>query len=317
MKIELNKIKASPKPIRTSWDEERMCDLANSLKEEGQVEPIGVHADGEKFTIVWGHRRVEAARRAGWYDIEAVIVPQDEVNNLIQAGIENLAKEEMSVDDKSKWAQRLVDMGLKQVEISKRSGISIANIADWLFYKREGDVLFAGEQTFSQEGDFKKVINVARVLGNDLPAKQAVLEKTSEEKLSRDQAKFVAEAYRDAPTPEVKKKILDLPVMSRDTAADILRKASHSVEMESGAEEIREMDGRKKEREDKEKYEDYDVAVKKFLDGLKAFQELAREGSYLVKFNKYSPEGARFAIRKIDSLMDDLKNYRDALEGVK
>lgn len=318
MKIELNKIKPSPKPIRTTWDEEKMNELSQSLIEEGQVEPIGVHKNAEDYTIVWGHRRVEAARRAGWDDIEAVVVPQDEINNLVQAGIENLAGEDMSVDDKANWAQRLVDMGLSLREIERRSGINHTNITQWLIYKKEKESgVVAGNQSFAQDEGFKKIVNVAKVLGDDKNAKKAVLEKTSDEKLSRDQAKFVAEAYRDAPTPEVKKKILDLPVMSRDTSADILRRSINQVRLDKGDEFTHEMNEWEKEKEERRTFQDFDFAVKEFLDSMKLFQQVAQKGSALVKYGKFSPEAARFAIRKIDVLIDDLKNYREALEGVK
>ena len=89
MKILLSEIKPSPKPIRSSWDEQAMKDLKWSLMEEGQVEPIGVYPGNEaasllvnygneheaddqmnaeqaiirghgkpQYVIVWGHRRV-------------------------------------------------------------------------------------------------------------------------------------------------------------------------------------------------------------------------------------------------------------------
>ena len=66
MKIRIENIKPSPHPIRKTWDEEKMKELSWSLLEEGQVEPIGVYESAEGYTVVWGHRRVEAARRAGW-----------------------------------------------------------------------------------------------------------------------------------------------------------------------------------------------------------------------------------------------------------
>ena len=43
MKVNLNQVKPSPKPIRSTWDEAKMKELQWSLMEEGQVEPIGVH----------------------------------------------------------------------------------------------------------------------------------------------------------------------------------------------------------------------------------------------------------------------------------
>lgn len=65
-----------------------------------------------------GHRRVEAARRAGWNEIDALFVAQDEIDNLILCGIENLSGDDMTADDKADWAQWLVDMGFSQHEIS-------------------------------------------------------------------------------------------------------------------------------------------------------------------------------------------------------
>jgi ParB-like chromosome segregation protein Spo0J len=46
---------------------------------------------------------VEAARRADWTEIDALIVPHDEIDTLIQSGIRNLSGEEMTADDKAEW----------------------------------------------------------------------------------------------------------------------------------------------------------------------------------------------------------------------
>jgi ParB family transcriptional regulator, chromosome partitioning protein len=317
MKIELDRIKPSPKPIRTTWDEEKMSELSQSLIEEGQVEPIGVHKNQDDFTIVWGHRRVEAARRAGWEDIEAVIVGQDEVNNLIQAGIENLAGEEMTDEDKAEWAFRLQELGLSAKEISRRSSVNVRNIYAWLNYKREKDagVMLITTLKGGHAGT-ETIRHISEQLGDDIEAKKSVAAKVSEDTLTALQTREVARAYRDAPTPEVKKKILDLPVMSRDTAADILRRSINSVRMETGVDSMREMNEWEKERDERRAFQDFDFAVKEFLDSMKMFQQIAQKGSALVKYGKYSPEAAKFAIRKIDALIDDLKNYREALEGV-
>jgi len=50
---------------------------------------------------------------------------------------------------------------------------------------------------------------------------------------------------------------------------------------------------------------------------MRLFQQVAQKGNALVKYGKYSPEAAKYAIRKIDALIDDLKNYKEALETVK
>ena len=202
MKIELSKIHPSPKPIRSSWDEEAMKNLSWSLREEGQVEPIGVHENHDGYVIVWGHRRVEAARRAQWTEIDAVVVPQDVINNLIQAGIENLSGEDMSADDKADWAQRLIKLGLSQKEISRRSTVPDKTISNWLIARKENEagvvVRRAAHSASSGDEGIMKTVFIKQVLGDDLEAKKAVAAKVSDEDLTKPQTQAVAEAYRDA-----------------------------------------------------------------------------------------------------------------------
>jgi len=317
MKILLSQIKPSPHPIRKSWDEEKMEELKWSLMEEGQVEAIGVHENSHGYIIVWGHRRVEAARRAGWKEIEAVVVPQDEINNLIQAGIENLAGEDMSADEKADWAQRLVELGLSQMEISRRSSVPHNTISNWITYRNERNAgIVLKDRVSTRDEGFQKIVEIAQVLGDDVEAKKAVATKISEERIGQGLTREVARAYRDAPTPEVKAQVLKTPIVSRDTAADILRRSMHKVEMEMGSDSLKEMNDWQKEREERRTYESFNFAVKEFLDSANLFLEVARKGSSLVKYGKYSPEAARFAIRKIDALIDALKNYREELENV-
>lgn len=318
MKIELSKIKASPNPIRKTWDEQKMQELRWSLMEEGQVEPIGVRAEGNGYVIVWGHRRTEAARRAGWDEIEVVIVPADEVNNLIQAGIENLAGEDMTADDKAEWAHRLIELGLSQREISRRSSVPLTTLSKWIIYRQEKDagVYLKVQANGLDEGVYKTVI-LRQTLGGDTEAKKAVAEKVSEDRLSQAQTQAVAEAYRDAPTPEVKAQVLKSPIISRDTAADILRRSINRVEMDSGVRVQREMNEWDRESEERRVMQSWDFAVKEFLDMSKMYSDLAQKIPSFIKFGKFSPEAARFTARKIDALIDMLKTCKEELERVK
>ena len=319
MKVNLNQVKPSPKPIRSTWDEAKMKELQWSLMEEGQVEPIGVHENSNGYMIVWGHRRVEAARRAGWEEIDAVVVPQDEVNNLIQAGIENLSSEDMSTKDKVEWYERLINLGLSQAEISRRSTVSIGTLSGWGTVGRENELrkIFDIEATSSRDdGGVKKIMDIQTVLGNDIEAKKAVAVKSVEDRLTQSQTREVAQAYRDAPTPEVKQAVLKAPVVSRDTSADILRRSIHRVEMDTGVKIAQERSDWEKERDERRDMQAWDFAVKEFLDATKLYAEIARKGAVLVKYGKYSPEAARFTIRKIDSLIDLLKTYREELEEI-
>jgi ParB family chromosome partitioning protein len=316
MKIEIHKIRPSPNPIRKSWDEDKLRDLSWSLLEEGQVEPIGVYEDPGGYTVVWGHRRVEAARRAGWGEIDALVVAQDAINNLIQSGIENLSSEEMSADDKAAWAQRLVDMGFTQHEIARRTSIPAVTINQWLQYRREKEAgVFVHVQNPLKDEGIIKTIKIAQALGDDLEAKKAVAAKVSAEGLTQLQTTEIARAYHDAPSPEVRSKILETPVRSSDTSADILRRSMAKLEFDK----IRIPKSRSGVGARDQLYTDQDFAkaLKEFVDALQSFRRAGNKMVRLTRYGTFSKAAVRYGIRRIDELMGELKTYKEFLEGAK
>lgn len=311
MKIPLQKIKPSPHPIRKRWDEDKMQELCWSLLEQGQVEPIGVYEDGEGYTLVWGHRRVEAARRAGWAEIDSLIVPQDEIDNLIQSGIENLSSEEMSADDKAEWAQRLVDMGFSQHEIGRRTSIPVATISQWLQYKREKEAgVFVHARNQAKDEGVVKTVKIAQVLGDDLEAKKAVAAKVSADGLTQIQTTEIAHAYHDAPSPEVKRKIIESRVYSSDTAADILRRSVARANLEKSTTPATRAD-----KIPTSLNKEFGIVVKEFLDTISPVRKNAYRMVAVLKQGGYSKAALRYTIRKIDLLIEDLKTIKAYLEG--
>jgi ParB/RepB/Spo0J family partition protein len=317
MKIQLQQIKRSPRPIRKTWDEDKLRDLCWSLLEEGQVEPIGVYQDEESYILVWGHRRVEAARMAGWAEIDAMIVQRDEINNLIQSGIENLSGEDMTADDKAEWAQRLVDMGFSQHEIARRTSIPAATINQWLQYKREKEagVYVHVQNQLGDEGVIKTV-KIAQALGDDLEGKKIVAAKVSAEGLTQLQTTEIARAYHDAPNFDVKRKIIESPVLSNDKAADILRRSTAKVEIDNIREKTVNKDGSSSKREPDYSRQDFGAAVKEFLDALQPFYQTANKLVTIVKHGRYSKATLRYAIGKLDEIINELVSFKDYLENM-
>jgi ParB/RepB/Spo0J family partition protein len=74
MKIALSQIEEPAAPLRAEIDEERLHELARSLQNDGQLQPIGVTPIGKNhYEIVFGHRRFLAAQINRWSAIEATI----------------------------------------------------------------------------------------------------------------------------------------------------------------------------------------------------------------------------------------------------
>src|SRR5688500_9662156 len=69
--VPISLLDASPRnPRRDSAD---VAELADSMRAHGLLQPIVVRPLNDRFEIVAGHRRVEAARQLGWTDIQAVV----------------------------------------------------------------------------------------------------------------------------------------------------------------------------------------------------------------------------------------------------
>jgi ParB/RepB/Spo0J family partition protein len=317
MRIVLEAIKPSPHPIRKTWDEDKLRDLCWSLLEEGQVEPIGVFEDAGGYIVVWGHRRVEAARRAGWIEIDAMIVQKDEINNLIQSGIENLSGEEMTADDKAEWAHRLVDMGFSQHEIARRTSIPAATINQWLQYKREKEAgVYVHVQNQPSDEGIIKTVRIAQALGDDLEGKRSVAAKVSAEGLTQILTTEVARAYHDAPNAQVKQKIIESPVLSNDKAADIVRRSVARVELDNIRAKAAQKEGEKIAETPGYSRQDFGVAVKDFLDALQPFYLTANQLVTIVKHGRYSKATLRYAIVKMDEIINDLISFKELLESI-
>jgi ParB/RepB/Spo0J family partition protein len=317
MKILVDNIRPSPNPIRKTWDEEKMKELCWSLLEEGQVEPIGVYATNDSYTVVWGHRRVEAARRVGWREIDAMLVPQDEIDNLIQSGIENLAGEDMTADDKAEWAHRLVAMGFSQHEIARRTSVPIGTINQWLQYRREKAAgVFVHVQNQNKDEGVIKTVKIAQILGDDLEAKKIIAAKVSDENLTQIQTTEIARAYHDAPTFEVKQKIISSPVLSSDSAAEILRRSIARVEIDKVSSTSDNLDGGKVIKDKRVVDQEFGNAVKELMGEMQFMRKTVHNLVAVVKYGGYSRAALRYTIRKIDELIGDLNACKEYLQDL-
>ncbi len=107
--IPLYKIEANPYAARLDQNNE-IDNLAESMSTHGQLSDVLVRAhpqDKEKFQLIYGHRRVAAARLLGWQEIRAKIVSATEEEMLIMALIENIERRDFTAYEKARIFQRL------------------------------------------------------------------------------------------------------------------------------------------------------------------------------------------------------------------
>lgn len=134
--LETEKIQPNPFQPRKEFDEARLKDLAESIRQYGVLQPIVVtrnevqKEDGGivvEYELISGERRLRASKIAGIPQIPAVIRSNDESNlmKLELAIIENLQREDLNCVDRAKAFQQLVaEFGFKHTQIALKMGKS-------------------------------------------------------------------------------------------------------------------------------------------------------------------------------------------------
>ena len=106
---------------RKTFDEERLNELAESLKRHGMVQPIIVHQNGDRYTIVAGERRFRAARLAGFKTVPVIVKQFDDAEIQEIALVENLQRENLNPIEEAQAYKRLLnEFRLKQDEVAER-----------------------------------------------------------------------------------------------------------------------------------------------------------------------------------------------------
>jgi ParB family chromosome partitioning protein len=119
---------------RSTFDEEALVALTNSIRELGVLQPILVRAiDDGQFELIAGERRWRSAKRAGLDRIPAIVRDVDDETSLAHAIVENVQRAELNAIEEAAAFQQLIDdFDLTQEEVATRVGRSRPAIANAL-----------------------------------------------------------------------------------------------------------------------------------------------------------------------------------------
>ncbi len=131
--IPVHKIIPNVYQPRRIFDQEKMNELTQSIKEKGVIQPVIVRAREDRFELVAGERRWRAAKSAGLEEIPAVIRDFTDQDMMEIALIENLQREDLNVIEEAEAYQKLlVEFGFTQEELAERVGKSRSHVANTL-----------------------------------------------------------------------------------------------------------------------------------------------------------------------------------------
>ena len=124
--IEINDIMPNRTQPRRFFDDDKISELADSIREHGMIQPVVVRpASGDGFEIVAGERRWRAARKADLRVIPCIIREISDRENMLLALIENMQREDLNpIEEASAFREMMGRYELTQAEVSKSVGKS-------------------------------------------------------------------------------------------------------------------------------------------------------------------------------------------------
>lgn len=130
--ISINLIRSNEDQPRKAFDDEKIAELAQSIKEHGIIQPIILNKKDNSYIIVAGERRWRAAKLLGLKEIPAIIMELTEKNILEVSLIENIQRQDLNpIEEAIAYKKLLSDFNLTQEELSKRVGksrVAISNV---------------------------------------------------------------------------------------------------------------------------------------------------------------------------------------------
>lgn len=135
LSLNLTSILSNPRQPRTRVDEDSLDELAASVAQVGILQPVLVRpsADGHRYELIAGERRLRAAERAGLAEIPAIIRRTGDEHMLTEALVENVHRTDLDpLEEAMAYQQLLDDFGVTHDELAGRLGRSRSAISNSL-----------------------------------------------------------------------------------------------------------------------------------------------------------------------------------------
>ena len=129
--IKITEIEPNADQPRKKFDEDKLEELASSIKRYGVIQPIIVMPKDGYYQIVAGERRWRAAKKAGLTEMPCLVRTKTEQENREIALIENIQRENLNPIEKARGLRRLLDdYGLSQQKLADKLGMSRSGLTN-------------------------------------------------------------------------------------------------------------------------------------------------------------------------------------------
>jgi len=134
LEIPVEKIRSNPYQPRSIFDEQRLKELVDSIKENGILQPLVVTEISDNlYELIAGERRLRAAKILNLKTVPAIVRSAEKSKKLELSLIENIQRQDLNPMERARAYQRLMsEFNLTQEEIAKRVGKARASVANTL-----------------------------------------------------------------------------------------------------------------------------------------------------------------------------------------
>ena len=133
VRLKINSIIPNKNQPRLDFYDETIEGLAESIKENGLLQPISVRKQGSKYELIAGERRYRACLLLGRKDIEAIIFDKSDEESATLSLIENIQREDLNAIEQAMAMQRIMRQEeITQAELAYRLGYQQSTVANKL-----------------------------------------------------------------------------------------------------------------------------------------------------------------------------------------
>jgi len=133
IEIAPERIRANPFQPRRHYDAATLNELAESIRQQGILQPLLVRPAGDNYQIILGERRWRAAQEAGLETVPCIVQEVDDRQALEMALIENLHREDLNAVERARAYQQLIDdFGFTHEDLARHIGKSRSAITNTL-----------------------------------------------------------------------------------------------------------------------------------------------------------------------------------------
>ena len=217
--IQLSEIQKNPYQPRKEFSEEKIQELAQSIKENGLIQPIIVRQSPViGYEILAGERRYRASIAAGLTEVPVIIKKLSDQDMMVHSIIENLQREDLNPIEEAKAYQSLIEKGYTHADIAAKMGksrpyitnlVRLLTLPDFILTEVEAGKLSQAHARLLIQLPLKEQKNLLnRIQKEDLSVRQVehLLKEEKNKKKSKEKDHFIKEEEENL------KKLLGLDV---------------------------------------------------------------------------------------------------------